>query len=312
MRVIHPFFILSFLLVAIQSSGASEHTLLSNIGTYEVIEDDFVYLTEDGIELRAHSYRARKNGILPSVIDVHGGAWNFGDRMAGQNYDKALASSGIYVLAIDFRQAPAFQHPLGSRDVVSAIRYLINHAEKLTIETENLGLIGSSSGGHLALLAGLKPNAQMHSAITEESTLNEREKVAVKYIIALWPVSDPHYRYHYAKKAGRDRLVTAHDNYFNNEDEMKDASIQRILNSGEATENLPPVMIVEPGEDLNIPREMTLELMKSFQNAGGKADHLFYPGMPHAFANRESANSASTDDLILAMRDFINRQLSGR
>jgi acetyl esterase/lipase len=291
MRVIHPFFILSFLLVAIQSSGASEHTLLSNIGTYEVIEDDFVYLTEDGIELRAHSYRARKNGILPSVIDVHGGAWNFGDRMAGQNYDKALASSGIYVLAIDFRQAPAFRHPLGSRDVVSAIRYLINHAEKLTIETENLGLIGSSSGGHLALLAGLKPNAQMHSAITEESTLNEREKVAVKYIIALWPVSDPHYRYHYA---------------------MKDASIQRILNSGEATENLPPVMIVEPGEDLNIPREMTLELMKSFQNAGGKADHLFYPGMPHAFASRESANSASTDDLILAMRDFINRQLSGR
>lgn len=71
MRVIHPFFILSFLLVAIQSSAATEHTLLSNIDAYEVIEDDFVYLTVDGIELRAHSYSPRKNGILPSVIDVH-------------------------------------------------------------------------------------------------------------------------------------------------------------------------------------------------------------------------------------------------
>jgi fermentation-respiration switch protein FrsA (DUF1100 family) len=69
------------------------------------------------------------------------------------------------------------------------------------------------------------------------------------------------------------------------------------------------VLIVEPGEDLNIPREMTFELMKSFQNAGGKADHLFYPGLPHAFGHRDSA---STDDLIAAMRDFINRQLSGR
>lgn len=309
MRVIHPFFILSFLLVAIQSSAATEHTLLSNIGAYEVIEDDFVYLTVDGIELRAHSYRPRKNGILPSVIDVHGGAWNFNDRMAGQNYNKALASAGIYVLAIDFRQAPAFQHPLGSRDVVSAIHYLINNSEKLTIETENLGLIGSSSGGHLALLAGLKPNADMHSAITEESTRNRLDNIAVTYVIALWPVSDPHYRYHYAKKAGMERLVTAHNNYFKNEDEMKDASIQRILKSGEAIENLPPVLIVEPGEDLNIPREMTHELMKSFQNAGGKVDQLFYPGMPHAFGHRDSA---STDDLILAMRDFINRQLSGR
>lgn len=309
MRVIHKFFILSFLLVAIQSSGATEHTLLSNIGTYEVIEDDFVYLTVDDIELRAHSYRPRKNGILPSVIDVHGGAWNFNDRMAGQNYNKALASAGIYVLAIDFRQAPAFQHPLGSRDVVSAIHYLINNSEKLTIETENLGLIGSSSGGHLALLAGLKPNADMHSAITEESTRHRLENIAVKYVIALWPVSDPHYRYHYAKKAGMERLVTAHNNYFKNEDEMKDASIQRILTSGEAIENLPPVLIVEPGEDLNIPREMTHELMKSFQNAGGKVDQLFYPGMPHAFGHRDSA---STDDLISAMRDFINRQLSGR
>ena len=309
MRVFHPLFILSFLFVVIQSSSAAEHTLLSNIGTYEVVEDDFIYLTVDGIELSAHSYRPRKNGILPSVIDVHGGAWNFNDRMAGLNYNKALASSGIYVLAIDFRQAPAFQHPLGSRDVVSAICYLTSNAENLTIETENLGLIGSSSGGHLALLAGLKPNADMHSAITKESTGNRLEDVAVKYIIALWPVSDPHYRYLYARKTGRDRLVTAHNNYFKNEGEMKDASIQRILRSGEATENLPPVLIVEPGEDLNIPREMTNELMKSFQDAGGKADHLFYPGMPHAFGHRDSA---ATDDLNLAMRDFISRQLSGR
>ena len=308
MRIFHSFLLLSFLLVSIQGSSASEHILLSSIGAYEVIEDDFVYLTVDGIELRAHSYRPRKSGILPSVIDVHGGAWNFNDRRTGQHYNNALASSGIYVLAIDFRQAPAFQHPLGSRDVVSAIRYLTGNAEKLNIETENLGLIGSSSGGHLALLAGLKPNADLHNPITEVSTNNRLEDVAVKYIIALWPVSDPHYRYLYAKKTGRDRLVTAHNNYFRTEGEMKDASIQRILMSGEATQNLPPVLIAEPGEDLNIPREMTHELMKRFQDAGGKADHLFYPGMPHAFGHRDSA---STDDLISAMRDFINRQLSG-
>jgi hypothetical protein len=69
MHLFHPFLKLSFLLVAIQGSSASEHTLLSSIGAYEVIEDDFVYLTVDGIELSAHSYRPRKNGFLPCTQD---------------------------------------------------------------------------------------------------------------------------------------------------------------------------------------------------------------------------------------------------
>lgn len=309
MRVFHPLLFLSFLLMAMHNSSAAENPSLSNIGTYDVTEDDFVYLAVNGIELRAHSYRPEKSGILPAVIDVHGGAWNFNDRMAGQIYNKALASSGIYVLAIDFRQGPDFQHPLGSRDVVSAIRYLNKNAEKLSIETAHLGLIGSSSGGHLALLAGLKPNADMHLAPAEERTQKGLENIDVNYVIALWPVSDPYYRYQYAKKTGMDRLVTAHNNYFNNQDAMKDASIQRVLNDGEASEELPPVLIVQPGNDGNVPREMTHELLKSLQNAEGKVDYLFYPGLPHAFGHRDSA---ATDDLIAAMRDFISRQLSNK
>lgn len=290
--------------MTIPGVSAAELALLSEIGSYKIVEDDFVYLTVDGIELRAHSYRPEKNGLLPSVIDVHGGAWNFNDRMRGQNYNRALASSGIYVLAIDFRQGPDFQHPLGSRDVVSAVRYLRENAKRLSIDTTQAGLIGSSSGGHLALLAGLKPNAEMHA---ERSTKREEPaETGVNYVIALWPVSDPYYRYQYAKRTGRDQLVAAHNNYFTGEDAMKEASIQRVLDDGEASDILPSVLIVEPGEDDNVPREMTRELLQSLQNAGVKVDYLFYPGLPHAFGH---VDSDATDDLIAAMRDFINRQL---
>lgn len=307
MRIFQPLLILSFLLVTIPGTSSAEPASLSDIGVHDVIEDDFVYLTVDGIELRAHSYRPDKSGVLPAVIDVHGGAWNFNDRMAGQDYNRALASSGIYVLAIDFRQGPDFQHPLGSRDVVSAIRYLNKNAVKLSVETDHLGLIGSSSGGHLALLAGLKPNVAMHMEKPAEPVHNRPEEVGLSYIIALWPVSDPYHRYHYARNAGMDRLVSAHDNYFKDEEAMKDASIQRILNEGEAFNKVPSVLIVQPGEDRNVPREMTHELLKAFENANVKVDYLFYPGLPHAFGHQDSAE---TDDLIEAMRAFINRQLS--
>ncbi|WP_460241825.1 alpha/beta hydrolase [Aurantivibrio infirmus] len=293
---------------------------LQAVGHYEVVEEDFVYARVGDLELLARSYRPKKDGRLPALVEVHGGAWNLYDRTAGELYNKALASAGIYVLAIDFRQGPDFQHPLGSRDTTAAVRYLRAHADELNIDSSSIGLVGSSSGGHLALLAALKPNQDLHKGtlIVSNSASSAGQSsgdqaidvdelsAEVAYVVALWPVSDPSYRYDYAKRVGRDALVKMHDGYFGNQENMRAASIARILNEKEATENLPQVLIVQAGEDGNIPREMTFDVMAAFQNAGSKIDYAFYPGMPHAFGHRPSEY---TDDLIVTMRDFIARQL---
>jgi acetyl esterase len=279
---------------------------LEALGTYEVIETDFVYATVGDLELKARSYRPKKEGVLPAAVDVHGGAWNLYDRTAGEYYNRALASSGLYVLAADFRQGPDFQHPLGSRDVAQAVRYLRQHAGDLSIDSGSIGLIGSSSGGHLALLAGIKPEADMHRS--DQAVATERAvSAAVDYVVALWPVSDPLYRYHYAARVNRPRLRTMHEAYFGTESAMKDASIQRILNEGEAVEPLPAVMIVQPGEDENIPRAMTFDLISAWQDNNGPVDYLFYPSEAHAFGHRPSKAS---EDLVQAMHNFIARRLS--
>ena len=300
-------------LLSTYSMAATPFESLSDIGQYEVKEEDFVYAIVDGLELRAHSYRPVKTGDVPALVDVHGGAWNLYNRMAGELYNKALASSGVYVLAVDFRQGPDFQHPLGSRDVAAAVRYLKTHAKQLAINANQIGLVGSSSGGHLALLAGLKPNAKQHLGspiVTSGSNTMDANNIdaSVAYIIALWPVSDPVYRYAYAKEVKRDELVQYHNNYFGSDAAMQDASIQRVLKEelNQATK-LPAVLVVQPGEDANIPRPMTFALLEALQNAKVDTDYLFYSGMPHAFGHRPSA---ATDDLIRAMRDYINRQLA--
>lgn len=296
---------------------------LQEIGHYDVVEEEFVYARVGGLELLARSYRPKREGRLPALVEVHGGAWNLYDRNAGSLYNRALASAGIYVMAIDFRQGPEYQHPLGSRDTAGAVRYLRAHADELKIDSDSIGLVGSSSGGHLALLAGLKPNQDLHkgtpivsgivSGIASETDSAENQAVSmdglsaeVSYIVALWPVSDPSYRYEYAKRVGRDGLIKMHDDYFGTQENMKAASIARILNENEATEKLPTVLIVQAGEDGNIPREMTFDVMAAFQNAGSKVDYAFFPGMPHAFGHRPSEY---TDDLIVTMRDFIARQI---
>ena len=301
-------------LITLMLFGASiafADTLIpERIGTFEVTEEDVVYANVDGGELLAHTYRPNTDNTLYAAVEVHGGAWNYFDRMAGKLYNKALASAGIYIMAVDFRQGPNFKHPLGSRDVTAAVRYLKVNAARMKINPEKIGLIGSSSGGHLALLAGIRPNAPLHQGTPVAVSNGKFDPMSsidakVNYVIALWPVSDPLYRFEYAKKVGRDRLVAAHNGYFANPADMKDASIADIIKRGDAG-HLPAILVVQPGQDKNIPIEMTYEMMTAYQNAGGYVDYAYYPNQPHAFAHKPTSD---TDDCIDLMRQFIKRQV---
>ncbi|MEZ5232723.1 MAG: alpha/beta hydrolase [Acidimicrobiales bacterium] len=89
------------------------------------------------------------------VIDVHGGAWNSQDRTLGARYDRALAAAGFTVAAIDFRDGRHARHPAGSQDVAAAVAWVATHADELGVDPGRIALIGSSSGGHLALYAAL-------------------------------------------------------------------------------------------------------------------------------------------------------------
>ncbi len=283
------------------------------IGTYEVETEDFVYAEAEGLALQARSYRpvGHTGASLPGVVEVHGGAWNLRDRTAGEHYDHALASSGLYVLAVDFRQGPDHHHPAASRDVTAAVRYLRAHAPALAVDPDSIGLIGSSSGGHLALLSGVSPDAEAHQGTAirlPDGSLSTAGDISARasYVIGLWPVSDPAYRYAYARATGRDELVRFHEAYFVTEAAMHGAAIARVVQSGEAVQPLPAALIVQPGEDANVPRPMTAALLAAYQEAGGYIEYAFFPGEPHGFAHMPSPAS---DDCIRLMRDFIARRL---
>ena len=82
---------------------------------------------------------------------------------------------------------------------------------------------------------------------------------------------------------------------------MARASVQRTLADGEA-QALPPLLVVQPGADRNVPQEMTLDLLREYQRAGGALQYLFYPGLPHAFAYQPSPE---TDRLLEDVWPFV-------
>ncbi len=269
---------------------------------------DVPYARYDGFDLQARIYRPAGTD-LPVIIDVHGGAWSSGSRTSGALYDNALAEAGYLVIGIDFRQGPDFKHPAASADVAGAVRWVRRNAKTLKADASRIALVGSSSGGHLAMLAALKPNAPEHQTtplLDFDGKVSPHADIdaSVSWVAALWPVSDPAARFRYAKRAGLKGLIDGTNNYFADEGAQWEASIPRIVTSGEA-QKLPPLLVVQPGEDSNIPQDMTLDLIRAYQARGGKLDYAFYPGQAHAFGHRESD---ATRDMIETIKAFAARQ----
>jgi acetyl esterase/lipase len=281
---------------------------------------DHAYVTRAGLPTLARVYRSTSTPRegAPMVVDVHGGAWSAGDRSMGELYDRALAERGFVVAAIDFRQAPRFQHPAGSADVTRAVRWIRESADLLGADASRIGLVGSSSGGHLALLAACRPDEPEHLQPDPGEVGSQGAAPAsasVSCVAALWPPVDPLARYRFALDrldSGppelRDRyaaLVKGSLGYFGSEPVMHSASIPRMVEAGEARA-LPPLWICYPSEDTNVPRPIVEHLREAWAGAGGVVEMTVYEGEKHGFGHRPGQ---ATDAFIEELNSFLARHL---
>src|ERR1044071_6400700 len=78
--------------------------------------------------LMARIYQPKAPGPFPTVLDLHGGAWNRKDRFAEEPMDRALAASGLLVVAVDLTLAPAAPYPACIQDANYAVRWLKQNA----------------------------------------------------------------------------------------------------------------------------------------------------------------------------------------
>lgn len=267
--------------------------------------EDFTYAVPENMPQLLRVYFPDKpNGH--AIVMVHGGAWTTNDRITPYVLNEALARRGMLVASLDFRCGPEFQHPTASSDIAAGIRFVRSNAPEWGIDSQKLGLIGSSSGGHLALFTAIQPDVSIHQQTEFKGQEHGSDVSAqVAYVIALWPVSDPLYRYHHAIDTKRPELIAAHDGFFEDVVQMRNASVQKVVHERNHT-HLPPTLVIQPGEDANVPAEMTLNLVREYQNAHGSICYRFMPGLPHAFAYEHSAATQECESYIW---QFIQSQL---
>ena len=137
---------------------------------------DVTYARYGNRTLEMDIYRPRQSwGELPAVVCIHGGGWAKGNRNSHGNLAQALAARGYVAATISYRLSGEAPFPAAIQDCKAAVRFLRANAKRFGIDTNAIGAIGLSAGGHLtALLAtshgiaeleGSGGNAEFSSAI---------------------------------------------------------------------------------------------------------------------------------------------------
>ncbi len=212
----------------------------------------------------------------PGIVIIHGGGWTGGDKGAGreQNIGQTLASHGYVCMSINYALAkpgsPTF--PQNIQDCKRAVRWLRKNADRFQLDTEHVGAIGGSAGGHLtALLAVSGPEVGLDP--DEDAEYSCRIQAAVPmyaHCAASWEGGVPPKPY-----PALPMFAQPH------------AEAPALWDSASPIKQLsqddPPLLILHGTADKTTPLDQSVRLNAAAQQAGVQSELIVVEGAPHSF-----------------------------
>jgi acetyl esterase/lipase len=256
-----------------------------------------------GRMLKARVYRPNGAGPFPAVLDLHGGAWNAKDRFAEEPMDRALAESGLLVVAIDLTLAAEAPYPASVQDANYGVRWLKWKAPNWNGDASKLGIYGSSSGGHVAELLAMRPRDPRYNAISLPEAPNVDATVAFAAMRS--PISDPFARFKNAERHKRDAMMQNHYTYFKPWETIHESNPQEILERKEKV-SLVPLLIMQGALDDNVLPEIQEKFATTYRAAGGACEYQLFEGAEHQWVAQPGPQ---TDRARAMVKAFIARQL---
>jgi acetyl esterase/lipase len=286
------------------AAGASKGTAYDPAATFEIKVSEVEFRrTAAGRTLMARIYQPAGAGPFPTMLDLHGGAWNAKDRRAEEPMDRALAASGVLVVAIDMTLAPEAPYPACVQDANYGVRWLKSKAASWNGDPSKIGVYGSSSGGHVAELLGMRPRDARYNAIPLAAAPNVDATVA--YIATRSPISNTYARFQNAEDKKRDSMVKNNKTFFNPWDTIFESNPQQILERHEKV-TLVPLLIMQGALDDNVLPAVQEKFAATYKAAGGDCQFHVFEGCEHEWV---ATPGPQTDRARAMVKAFIARQL---
>ena len=237
------------------------------------------------------------SGPFPAVVFIFGGAWTNGNRGQLSPQARYLAPKGFIGATISHRFAPEHSFPAALHDVKAAVRWLRANAGTYNIDPTRIGMVGASSGGHLAALVGTTEgnpefegdgNPGFSSAVRAVAAFNPPlDLVGLNSSPQAWVV-----------EVVEDLMGAT---YADDPDAWVNASPISHVSATAA-----PLLLLHGTGDEDIPYQQSVEMQSMMTEAGAHVELFRAQGATHGFFNSEPWLSQCN----AALEDFFTRMFN--
>ena len=261
--------------------------------------------TKAGRSLMARIYQPVGAESFPTVLDLHGGAWNAKDRKAEEPMDRAIAQSGVLVVAIDLTLAPEAPYPACIQDANYAVRWLKTKAASWNGDSSKIGIYASSSGGHVAELLAMRPKDPRYNSIP--LTGAEKVDASIAYVAMRSPISNTVARYENAEKLKRDAMVKNNTTFFVPWAAIHESNPQEILERHEPITKV-PFLIMQGALDDNMLPAAQEKFAQTYKAAGGDVQFQLFENCEHEWVAKEGPQTDRAREMV---KVFIAHNVNG-
>jgi acetyl esterase/lipase len=202
----------------------------------------------------------------PAIVILPGGGYG---HLAMDHEGHEIAawcnSLGIAAVIVDYRHRnKGYGHPAPLQDAQRAVRTVRAQAADWGIDTEKIGVLGFSAGGHLASSTGV----HFDEGDAVAADLVARQSSRPDFLVLCYPViafGEPH------THVGSQRNLLG--------EEASDELIRELSSEKQVTERTPPTFLWHTTEDRAVPPENSIEFYLALRRAGVPAAlHIFETG----------------------------------
>jgi len=200
------------------------------------------------------------------IICPGGGYENLATAHEGQQVAQWFNEQGVIAFVLRYRHAPQYHYPAPVLDVQRAVRWVRSHAKECGINTNMIGVLGFSAGGHLASTAATHFDAGNPSATDPIDRVSCRPDFA----ILCYPVIS--FVEPYAHQGSR-------RNFFGTNSPPPEELARHFSNELQVSANTPPTFLFHTDEDQDVPAENSIAFYLALRKAKVPAElHIYRPG----------------------------------
>lgn len=245
----------------------------------------------------------------PVVLYIYGSAWysNNGKGADMNTVGAALLDAGFAVVTPNHRSSSDAKFPAQIQDIKAVIRFIRGNASKYKFDTSFIASSGSSSGGHLASLAGVTNGVKQYTVgsatIDLEGSLGDNDNYSSKVdavVDFFGPIDFLRMEACSTYKSGSSPEADVLG--VNIGQNLDKARLLSPITYVDPTD--PPIIIFHGGQDNVVPSCQSQYFYDKFQQAGVESEYVFVSNGQHG------PNVNNTQQNLQKMVQFLLKQKS--